>query len=101
VWAHAQPRFLIVLNISFCIYHTSMLDFGGNGAAYDPPVRVFESASILVYLCDHYDPQNLLMPADARLKAECMNWVASKFLAFIDHAQRMECAFLFSLTFFY
>jgi len=54
-----------------------MLDFGGEGAPNDPPVRVFESASILVYLCEHYDPQNLLMPADTRLKAECMNWVST------------------------
>lgn len=63
--------------VSTLPYILSMLDFGGDGAVHEPPVRVFESASILVYLCEHYDPQNLLMPADSRLKAECMNWVST------------------------
>jgi len=39
------------------------------------PIRVFESASIMLYLCEHYDPKGLFLPKDSALKAECINWV--------------------------
>lgn len=36
------------------------------------PVRLFESASIVLYLAEKYD---MFLPKDPTMKAECMNWV--------------------------
>jgi len=40
----------------------------------DAPIRVFESASILVYLANSF-PEVGLLPTDKKTRAECMNWV--------------------------
>uniref|UniRef100_A0A7S2VUP1 Glutathione transferase n=1 Tax=Norrisiella sphaerica TaxID=552664 RepID=A0A7S2VUP1_9EUKA len=39
------------------------------------PTRVFESASIVLYLCEKLDKKGLFMPKDPKLKTECMNWI--------------------------
>ena len=52
----------------------AMLHYRG-GAGGGEPVRLFESGSILLYLCEAFDPRGLFMPQDARLKAECVNWL--------------------------
>ena len=36
------------------------------------PIRLFESGSMMLYLCDKL---NRFIPADARARAECINWV--------------------------
>jgi GST-like protein len=38
----------------------------------NPPVRVFESASILVYLAEKF---GAFLPGDRRARAECMSWL--------------------------
>ena len=40
-----------------------------------PATRVFESGSILVYLCEKFDKEGVFLPKDPVLRAECMNWV--------------------------
>lgn len=40
-----------------------------------PPTRVFESGSILVYLCDKFDDKGLFLPREPAARAECLNWV--------------------------
>ncbi|OZJ04229.1 hypothetical protein BZG36_02960 [Bifiguratus adelaidae] len=37
--------------------------------------RVFESAAIMHYLCQHYDPQNQLWPKDIDQQSICMQWL--------------------------
>ena len=39
------------------------------------PVRIFESASMLVYLCDKYDAEGKFLPKDPVARVECLNWV--------------------------
>eukprot|EP00658_Telonema_sp_P-2_P086122 TRINITY_DN9983_c0_g1_i11.p2 TRINITY_DN9983_c0_g1~~TRINITY_DN9983_c0_g1_i11.p2 ORF type:complete len:195 (-),score=56.68 TRINITY_DN9983_c0_g1_i11:310-894(-) len=41
----------------------------------DNPVRVFESANILIYLCDTFDKQGTFLPLDKRQRTECLNWL--------------------------
>jgi len=38
-------------------------------------VRVFESAAIMLYLCEHFDHAGHFVPRDSRLRAECLSWV--------------------------
>ena len=38
----------------------------------DPPIRVFESASILFYLAEKFDA---FLPHEPRARTECMNWL--------------------------
>jgi len=38
----------------------------------DPPLRVFESASILFYLAEKF---GVFLPTETRARTECMNWV--------------------------
>ena len=45
----------------------AMMDHSG-----DAPVRLFESASMLVYLAEKFDA---FLPADGRARAECFNWL--------------------------
>jgi len=41
-----------------------------------PPIRVFESAAILVHLCEHFDTDNAFLPAIGDpLRAECLSWI--------------------------
>lgn len=47
----------------------ALVDLKGPG---DQPLNVFESGSIVLYLAEKY---NRFIPADPRLKAECLNWV--------------------------
>jgi len=52
----------------------AMLHYSGDDAA--PPVRVFESACILLYLCESFDADRKFFPSsDPRRKAECLNWL--------------------------
>jgi GST-like protein len=44
----------------------------GSKDADGKPLRIFESASILLYLAEKFD---YLLPKDPRLRVECMNWV--------------------------
>ena len=44
------------------------------GAANDP-IRVFESAHILLYLAEKYDTTGKFFPSDRRTRTECMNWL--------------------------
>ena len=39
----------------------------------EPPIRVFESGSILLYLSEKFD--NSLIPKDRHKRAECLNWL--------------------------
>ncbi|KAJ8598251.1 hypothetical protein CTAYLR_005480 [Chrysophaeum taylorii] len=39
---------------------------------FDPPLRVFESGSILLHLAQKYDA---FIPKDAASRVECMNWL--------------------------
>jgi GST-like protein len=48
------------------------LDYGSSEAG-EEPTRLFESASIMMYLCEKYDKKGLFMPADRR--AEILNWL--------------------------
>ncbi|CAB5380707.1 unnamed protein product [Rhizophagus irregularis] len=36
---------------------------------------VFESGAIIIYLCEHYDPEGKLMPKDPNLKSQVIQWV--------------------------
>ena len=45
----------------------AMMDHSG-----DAPVRLFESASMLVYLAEKFDA---FLPADGQARAECFNWL--------------------------
>jgi len=49
----------------------AMLDYS------DPakPVRVFESGSILLYLCDQFDKEGKFFPREYPARAECQNWL--------------------------
>ena len=49
----------------------AMLDYS------DPakPVRVFESGSILLYLCDKFDKEGKFFPREYPARAECQNWL--------------------------
>jgi glutathione S-transferase len=38
-------------------------------------VRVFETGAIMLYLCEHYDPEHKLLPTDRKKKAEAMSWL--------------------------
>jgi len=42
-----------------------------------PPVRVFESAAILMYLCEHFDTDHVFLPDtnEPALRAECLSWL--------------------------
>lgn len=40
--------------------------------SFDPPLRVFESGSILKYIAEKYDA---FIPTDSRKKVECFNWL--------------------------
>ena len=39
------------------------------------PVRVFESGSILLYLCDKFDKDGKFFPKEYPARAECQNWL--------------------------
>ncbi|KAI9030513.1 putative S-transferase [Hyaloraphidium curvatum] len=39
-----------------------------------PPINLFESGSIVLYLADKYDKEGKFMPKDARGRAEVINW---------------------------
>ncbi|GAB5367646.1 hypothetical protein AAMO2058_001248700 [Amorphochlora amoebiformis] len=50
----------------------ALLHYDGKESA---PIRVFESASILLYLAENFDPDHKFLPADARGKAEAISWL--------------------------
>jgi len=42
------------------------------------PIRVFESASIILYLCEQFDTDHVFLPSSAdnpALRAECLSWL--------------------------
>ena len=41
----------------------------------EEPTRVFESASILVYLVEAFDTDSKFLPTGPRLRAECLSWL--------------------------
>ncbi|CAE7243811.1 yghU, partial [Symbiodinium necroappetens] len=41
----------------------------------DKPVRVFESGSILMYLCDKFDKDGVFLPKEYPARAEVQNWL--------------------------
>ena len=47
---------------------------GATGAGSDP-IRVFESAHILLYLAEKHDPHGRFLPSDPRIRTECLNWL--------------------------
>jgi len=44
-------------------------------AADEPPIRVFESANILMYICENFDQGGAFYPTELRQRTECLNWV--------------------------
>lgn len=49
-----------------------MLDCSGPNVEKDGPIRVFESAAILLHLAEKFDA---FIPMDARGRAECLSWL--------------------------
>jgi GST-like protein len=63
-----------------------LLDYGVDGE----PVRLFESASIILYLAEKH---NRFFFEDARLRAEAMNWIFWQMAGQVDALER-SCCFL-------
>ena len=40
-----------------------------------PPTRVFESASILMYLCEQFDVGGSFLPTDGKQRVDCLSWL--------------------------
>ena len=38
--------------------------------------NVFESGAIIIYICEHYDPEGKFYPKDADLRSQVMQWVS-------------------------
>lgn len=54
----------------------AMLHYKDSNDSSSPPVRIFESAAILTYLCETFDTKNLyLPPVGDPLRAECLSWL--------------------------
>ena len=50
----------------------ALLHYQDGGA---PPIRVFESAAIMMHLVETFDKDNTFIPTEPRRRAECLSWL--------------------------
>ena len=54
----------------------ALLHYDPDAPADAPPTRVFESAAIMMYLCEQFDKDHLFMPPPGtKGRAECLSWL--------------------------